>query len=84
MKVRNDSVYVSVWSVDDYDWGMQITHSQAVPSDGTRTREWTTDDYDFRGEGPVTDQAVAEVMTLVAELLGYSVERICGLQMALF
>lgn len=92
MDQRHDAVNVRLWCYKDSHWGLQVEHAQdrtydwqlSSWEDNECDPQWRYDFYDFAGIGPVTDQVLAEISSLVSELLGYSVERICGLQLALF
>lgn len=89
---RLDSVEVKLWCHSDGVWAMQVQHGQDRTADWELCSwednecdpQWRYDYYDWRGSGPIDDQVLNEITTLVSELLGYSVERICGLQPALF
>lgn len=84
MRTLVDSIDVQLWSAGDGMWGVQLRHQQdGGIAKGTLER-WSKDVYDWAGEGAMTDLILSEISTCALELLGYSVERVAGLQLALF
>jgi len=84
MATNYDKLTVGLWCYQGGHWGVSIRHEQGADAWKEGLRAQVDDAYDFAGQGPVTDQVVEEITTLLTELVSYSAERVMGLQLALF